>query len=177
MENAIVPSANVGNSEGASVDHVTEREFKVELHDLGISPKDIKAVRRIEVRLVERSRNARQAAAQAGPSAAQVTTRAKGKQRALSIAELEEQLNKLREEELWYNAMHQHIQARMVMLEQEQAPRSEPTVAWHNRRPSPARRLIVPGGPNGHLYMQPMHAECVVGALSLELVIKWVRER
>ena len=58
MENAIVPSANVGNSEGASVDHVTEREFKVELHDLGISPKDIKAVRRIEAHLAERSRNA-----------------------------------------------------------------------------------------------------------------------
>jgi hypothetical protein len=57
-ENAIVPSANVGNSEGASVDHVTEGEFKVELHDLGISPKDIKAVRRIEAHLAERSCNA-----------------------------------------------------------------------------------------------------------------------
>ena len=58
MENAIVPSANVGNNEDASVDHVAEGEFKVELHDLGISPKDIKAVRRIEAHLAERSRNA-----------------------------------------------------------------------------------------------------------------------
>ena len=57
-ENAIVPSANVGNNEDASVDHVAEGEFKVELHDLGISPKDIKAVRRIEAHLAERSRNA-----------------------------------------------------------------------------------------------------------------------
>jgi len=57
-ENAIVPSANVGNNEDASVDHVAEGEFKVELHDLGISPKDIKGVRRIETCLTERSHNA-----------------------------------------------------------------------------------------------------------------------
>ena len=79
LENAIVPSANAVNREDASVDYVAEGEFEVELHDLGIPPEDIKAVRRIEVRLAERSRNARQAVAQACPSAAQVTTRAKGK--------------------------------------------------------------------------------------------------
>ena len=57
-ENTIVPSVNAGNSEDASVHHVAEGEFKVELHDLGISPKVIKAIRRIEARLAERSRNA-----------------------------------------------------------------------------------------------------------------------
>ena len=78
--------------------------------------------------LVKRTQNVRLAVAQAGLSTAQVTTRAKRKQRALSTAELEEQLNKLREEELRWNVMHQHIQARMAMLQQEQAPRAVPVV-------------------------------------------------
>ena len=50
---------NAGNSEDASVDHVADGELKVELHDLGISSEDIQAMRRIEARLAERSRNAR----------------------------------------------------------------------------------------------------------------------
>ena len=78
-ENAIVSSGNTGNIEDASVHHVVKGEFEVDLHVLGIPPKDIEAVRRMEARLAERSRSAQQAAAQAGPSAAQVTTRAKGK--------------------------------------------------------------------------------------------------
>ena len=58
-----------------------------------------------------------------------MTTRAKEKERALTAAELEEHLNKLREEEPRCNAMHQHIQARMAMLQQDQA---EPSGLGHD---------------------------------------------
>jgi len=51
------------------------------------------------------------------PVGCEVTTREKGKQRALTAAELEQWLNKLREEELRCNAMRQHIQDRMTMLQ------------------------------------------------------------
>ena len=64
-------------------------------------------MRRIEACLTERSRNTQQAAAQADLSAATMTTRAKGKQRALTAEELQEKLNKLREEELGYNEIRQ----------------------------------------------------------------------
>ena len=59
MENAIVMTNNANNNEDASVDHVTEGELEVELHDLGIPNEDIQDMRRIEARLTERSRNAR----------------------------------------------------------------------------------------------------------------------
>ena len=64
-ENAIVP--NTTNSEDASIDHIADGEFEAGLHDLGISPEDIEATRRVEARLAERSCNAQQVA-QAGPS-------------------------------------------------------------------------------------------------------------
>jgi uncharacterized protein (DUF342 family) len=122
-ENAIVPNAT--NNEDASVDRVTDGEFEVGLHDLSISPEDIEIIRRVEARLAERLRNAHQAA-QAGPSTAQMTTRMKGKERMLSDAELEEQLNKLKEEKLQCKMMHQRIQAKKAMLQQDRAPRAAP---------------------------------------------------
>jgi hypothetical protein len=64
----------------------------------------------------ERSHHARQAATQVGPSAAAVT-KSKGKQRALTAEEFEEQLNKLKEEELRCTAMRQQIRKRMAMLQ------------------------------------------------------------
>ena len=59
MENAIVMTNNADNNEDTSVDHVTEGELEVELHDLGIPSDDIQDMRRIEACLTERSRNAR----------------------------------------------------------------------------------------------------------------------
>ena len=59
MENAIFMTNNADNNEDASVDHVTEGELEVELHDLGIPSDDIQDMRRIEACLTERSRNAR----------------------------------------------------------------------------------------------------------------------
>ena len=70
MGNAIMPSTNTGNSEDALVDHVAEGEFEVDLHDFGIPSEDIQAIRSIEARLTKRSCSARQAVAQADPSAA-----------------------------------------------------------------------------------------------------------
>ena len=77
------------------------------------------------------------------PVGCEVTAREKGKQRALTAAELEQWLNKLREEELRCNVMYQHIQDRMVMLQQEQAPRAElvvvvpPAIQPNRHRPQP----------------------------------------
>jgi len=55
-----------------------------------------------------------------------MTTRMKGKERMLSDAELEEQLNKLKEEKLQCKMMHQRIQAKKAMLQQDRAPRAAP---------------------------------------------------
>jgi len=64
MDNAIITTNNAGNSEDASVDHLADGEFEVELHNMGISTEGIQAMRRIEACLVERSHNDQQAAAQ-----------------------------------------------------------------------------------------------------------------
>ena len=64
-------------------------------------------------------------------------TRSKGKQRELTAEEVEEQLNRLKEEELHYKAMRQQICKRMVMLQQDQAPRPEPAPV--PRTPQPVR--------------------------------------
>jgi len=91
------------------VDDLADGEFEVKLLDMGFTSEDIQAMRRIDARLTERSRHARQAATQAGPSTAAMTTRAKGKQRALTTKELEEQLTRLKEEELRWKAMRLQI--------------------------------------------------------------------
>ena len=72
-------------------------------------------MKRIDARLSERMRHAQQAT-QAGTSNAPVTTRSKGKERELNAQELEEQLNKIREEELCYKAMWQTIRDRLAMM-------------------------------------------------------------
>ena len=93
--NAIVPT-NAGNnnrednSEDTLEDDLADGEFEVELLDMGIATEDIQATQRIDACLAERSRNARQAATQADPSTVAMTTRAKGKQRALTTEELED---------------------------------------------------------------------------------------
>ena len=43
MDNAIVIT-NAGNNEEASVDHLADREFDVELHYMGIATEDIQAM-------------------------------------------------------------------------------------------------------------------------------------
>jgi len=58
-----------------------------------------------------------------------MTTRAKGKQRAHTAEELQEQLNKLKEEELRSIEMRQQIHQCMVMLQQDPAPRPKPAPA------------------------------------------------
>ena len=70
-------------------------------------------------------------------------TRSKGKQRALTTEELEEQLSKIKEEELRCMAMRQQIHERMAILQQDQAPRLEPApVAPH--APQPVRLRLRP---------------------------------
>ena len=58
-------------------------------------------------------------------------TRSKGKQWELTAEEVEEQLNRLKEEELRCKAMRQQIRERMAMLQQDQAPCPEPASAPH----------------------------------------------
>ena len=100
--NALITTNNNNNDEDQGddieVEDLAEGELEVDLHDLGITAKDIQVMKRIDARLTERLRHAQQA--QAGTSNAPMTTRSNGKDRELTAQELEEQLNKLREEEL-----------------------------------------------------------------------------
>ena len=64
-------------------------------------------------------------------------TRSKGKQWELTAEEVEEKLNRLKEEELCCKAMWQQIRERIVMLQQDQAPRPEPAPV--PRAPQPVR--------------------------------------
>jgi len=122
---ALVTTNNDNNKdqdEDIEVEDLTEGEFEVGLHDLGITTEDIQALNRIDERLVERLRHAQQA--QAGMSNAPVSTRSKGKGHELTAEELEEQLNKLKEEELRCKAMRQTIRDRLVMMKHpRQAPK------------------------------------------------------
>ena len=112
------------NGEDASIDDLTEGEFKVDLLDMGIASEDIKAMRRTDAHLAERLHHAKQVTTQDDTSYAVVTTRSKGKEHELTAQELEEQLNKLREEELHCKAMRQTIHDRLTMLKPpRQAPR------------------------------------------------------
>jgi len=115
-DNALVPANNDNEDRGQDleVEDLADGEFEVDLHDLGISAEDILAMKRIDARLTEHLRNMQQA--QVGPSNALVTTRSKGKGRQLTAEELEEQLNKLKEEEFCCKAMRQAIRDRLVMM-------------------------------------------------------------
>ena len=83
-------------------------------------------MRRIDAHLLERLRQTQQAQqTQANTSNALVATRAKGKGHELTAEELEEQFNKLKEEEFHCKAMRQAIRDRLIMmkpLHQESRP-------------------------------------------------------
>ena len=104
-DNALVPANNDNEDQGEEleVEDLADGEFEVDLHDLGISVEDIRVMRRIDACLSEHLRQAQQA--QAGTSNAPAATRAKGKGQELTAEELEEQLNKLKEQELRYKVM------------------------------------------------------------------------
>ena len=128
---------NEDQDEDIEVEDLTEGEFEVGLHDLGITTEDIQALNRINARLVERLRHAQQA--QAGTSNAPVSTRSKGKGHELTAEEVEEQLNKLKEEELRCKAMRQTIRDRLVMMKH---PRQAPKPV--QQAPQPQRLLQNP---------------------------------
>ena len=107
-DNALAPTNGNNNTE----DH--GEDFEVDLHDLGITAEDIQVMKRIESRLSERLRQTQQA--QAGTSTAPAATRAKGKGQELTAEELDEQLNKLKEQELRYKAMRQALCDRLIMM-------------------------------------------------------------
>ena len=117
-DKSLVPS-NGNNTiddhdEDLEVEDLADGNFEVDLHDLGISAEDIQVMKRIDTRLSECIRQSQQA--QAGPSIAPAATRAKGKGHELTAEELEEQLNKLKEQELRYKAMRQSLRDRLIMM-------------------------------------------------------------
>jgi len=62
--NALVPTNdNTSGDQGEDfeVEDVADGDFKVELHDLGISAEDIQVMKRIDARLSKRLRHAQQA--------------------------------------------------------------------------------------------------------------------
>ena len=117
-DNALVPSNGnntiADHDEDLEVEDLADGNFEVDLHDLGISAEDIQVMKRIDTRLSERLRQTQQA--QAGPSTAPAATREKGKGHELTAEELEEQLNKLKEQELCYKAMRQSLRDRLIMM-------------------------------------------------------------
>ena len=114
-DNALVPANNDNEDQDEDLEvDLADGEFEVDLHDLGISAEDIRAMKRIDACLLERLRQAQQA--QAGTSNVPAATRAKEKGQELTAEELEEQLNKLKEEELCCKAMRQAIRDCLVMM-------------------------------------------------------------
>ena len=98
---AIVPQGNDNsNSEETSVERIANGELEVNLENLGVTAEDLQALRRIEPHVAEASQRACQAAEEAGPSAPQMETRAKGKERQLTESKALEQYRQLKEEEL-----------------------------------------------------------------------------
>ena len=69
-----------------------------------------------------------------------MTTRSKGKERELTVQELEEQLNKLREEELRCKAMRQTIRDRLAIMQQNQPPRQAPKPVSQAHQPQRLRQ-------------------------------------
>ena len=134
--NIIVPinaDNNHGHGEDLEVEDLTDGGLEVDLHDLGISVEDIQAMKRIDARLAERQLQAQQA--QAGTSNAAAAT-AKGKGHQLSAEGMEDQLNKLREQELRCKAMRQAIRDRLVMMK---PPRQDPRLVQQVPQPQGLR--------------------------------------
>ena len=102
------------HAEDFEVEDLADGDLEVDLHDLGIPAEDIRAMKRIDERLSERLCQAHQA--QVGTSNAPAATRAKGKGQELTAEELDEQLNKLKEQELRYKAMRQALCDRLIMM-------------------------------------------------------------
>ena len=105
---------NKDHSKDLEVEDLADGGLEIDLHDLGISAEDIRAMKRIDACLLERLRQAEQA--QASTSNAPAAAGAKGKGLQLSAKEMEEQLNKLKEQELRCKAMRQSIRDRLVMM-------------------------------------------------------------
>ena len=105
--NNIIIATNGDNNEDHSkeleVEDLTDGGLEVDLHDLGISVEDIRAIKRIDACLAERQHQAQQA--QAGTSNVPAPAGAKGKGHQLTPEEIEDQLNKLKEQELRCKAM------------------------------------------------------------------------
>jgi len=135
--NIIVPTNaenNDDHGEDLEVEDLADGGLEVDLHDLGISVEDIQAMKRIDAPLAERQLQAQQA--QAGTSNAAAAT-AKGKGHQLSAEELEEQLNKLKEQELRCKAMRQSIRDRLVKMK---PPRQDPRLVQQVPQPQGLRR-------------------------------------
>ena len=116
--NSIIVATNGDNNEDLEVEDLEVEDLadgglEVDLHDLGISVEDIRAIKRIDACLAERQHQAQQAQAGTSNSPATVGAR-KGLQ--LSAEEMEEQLNKLKEQELRCKAMRQSIRDCLVMM-------------------------------------------------------------
>ena len=137
-DNALVPS-NGNNTiddhdEDLEVEDLADGGLEVDLHDLGISVEDIQAMERIDARLAERQLQAQQA--QAGTSNVAAATK-KGKGHQPSAEELEEQLNKLKEQELRCKAMRQSIRDHLVKMK---PPRQDPRLVQQVPQPQGLRR-------------------------------------
>ena len=134
--NIIVPTNadnNDDHGEDLEIEDLADGGLEVDLHDLSISAEDIQAMKRIDAHLAERQLQAQQA--QAGTSNAAAAT-AKGKGHQLSAEELEEQLNKLKEQELRCKAMRQTIRDRLVMMK---PPRQDPRLVQQVPQPQGLR--------------------------------------
>jgi len=106
---------NEDHGEDLEVEDLADGGLEVDLHDLAISVEDIRAMKRIDACLAERQHQAQQA--QAGTSNAPAAAGAKGKGHKLTPEEIEDQLNKLKEQELCCKAMRQAIQDCLVMMQ------------------------------------------------------------
>jgi len=89
---------NEDHDDDLEVEDLADGGLEADLHDLGISAEDIRAMWRINACLAERLHQAQQA--QAGMSNVPAAATAKGKGHQLSAEEIEDQLNKLKEQEL-----------------------------------------------------------------------------
>ena len=86
---AAATQASGTSSDGVSIDALADGRLEVNLLDIGVSAKDIAAMRRIDAR-IEEARRAQQQALEAEPSERQMITRAKGKETMLIEAERQE---------------------------------------------------------------------------------------
>ena len=89
QDEAAAAQGIAANNDDISVDTIADGQHEVDLLDLGISAKDIAAMRRVDARL-EEVRRANRQALQEGAVNPQIITRAKGKETMLTEAERQE---------------------------------------------------------------------------------------